>query len=357
MINSISTEPDLKGVVHKPTKGVPPAPQPLPGRGGLACKYRPSTAYCFRNVYCSEGVPCSMLVSGSIELQDVPGAHLDYVIEQHIGVIIGGDELSDPPPEIGRPAYYLPAVAMNVYETYVPESRRGQGVGRRLARAVFKVAETYGWYVQPSCTYIANTFLRGATGEEFEPLVLFTATADGKGVAARRAELTAMSIPTLKAMGGHGRNRNNNKPIIVERLLQLEFGQRRRRRAAAAACEAKCRSLCGIGCGGCAACGGRGYCGYDHPILPAATQASSPRSMRGSSCTTMVQRPRNGGHRLGSRSWAIVEPTYQARFDRSLRVRLRSSRRPGQKEKAESSQSTLQSRSTVSTPSRPVCVL
>ena len=272
-------EGDLKGVVHKPTKGVPAAAQPLPGRGGLSCYRRPSMAEgCMRSAHHS-GVSCSMLLGGTIELRDVPGAHLDYAVEFHIGVIVG-DELWDPPPEIDPPGYYSPAVAMNVYETFVPQDCRGQGIGRRLARAVFKVAELYGFFVLPTCTYIADSFLRGETAKEFDRRVLFTATAEGRGVAARRAELTAMTIPTLKAMGGHRRNRNNNKPIMVERLLHEEFGERRRLDDLTAAGEERCRSVRGLGCGGCAACGGRGYCGYDHPIPPDHTSLLPPDHAR-----------------------------------------------------------------------------
>ncbi|KAF8762557.1 hypothetical protein HU200_009332 [Digitaria exilis] len=56
--------------------------------------------------------------------------------------------------------YRLPSPAvMDMVHTYVPRSKRGQGVAARLCDAAFAHARDRGMRVVPTCSYISDTYL------------------------------------------------------------------------------------------------------------------------------------------------------------------------------------------------------
>ncbi|CAO2035051.1 unnamed protein product [Urochloa humidicola] len=57
-----------------------------------------------------------------------------------------------------RRAAGSPAV-MDMVHTYVPRSKRGQGLAARLCDAAFAHARSHGMRVVPTCSYISDTYL------------------------------------------------------------------------------------------------------------------------------------------------------------------------------------------------------
>nr|CAB3484532.1 unnamed protein product [Digitaria exilis] len=56
--------------------------------------------------------------------------------------------------------YRLPSPAvMDMVHTYVPRSKRGQGLAARLCDAAFAHARGRGMRVVPTCSYISDTYL------------------------------------------------------------------------------------------------------------------------------------------------------------------------------------------------------
>ncbi|CAO2042287.1 unnamed protein product, partial [Urochloa humidicola] len=56
--------------------------------------------------------------------------------------------------------YRLPSPAvMDMVHTYVPRSKRGQGLAARLCDAAFAHARSHGMRVVPTCSYISDTYL------------------------------------------------------------------------------------------------------------------------------------------------------------------------------------------------------
>ncbi|CAN6270173.1 unnamed protein product [Urochloa humidicola] len=56
--------------------------------------------------------------------------------------------------------YRLPSPAvMDMVHTYVPRSKRGQGLAARLCDAAFAHARSHGMLVVPTCSYISDTYL------------------------------------------------------------------------------------------------------------------------------------------------------------------------------------------------------
>nr|ACG45083.1 hypothetical protein [Zea mays] len=55
----------------------------------------------------------------------------------------------------GAPA----AAVMDLVHTYVPRSKRGQGLAARLCDAAFAHARARGMRVLPTCSYISDTYL------------------------------------------------------------------------------------------------------------------------------------------------------------------------------------------------------
>ncbi|XP_044324483.1 acetyltransferase At1g77540 [Triticum aestivum] len=49
--------------------------------------------------------------------------------------------------------------AMDMVHTYVPGSKRGQGLAARLCDAAFAHARRHGMRVIPTCSYISDTYL------------------------------------------------------------------------------------------------------------------------------------------------------------------------------------------------------
>ncbi|KAG2565122.1 hypothetical protein PVAP13_7NG025400 [Panicum virgatum] len=90
----------------------------------------------------------------------------------------GGREVEAPPPETesivwsedagrfqtpdGEPflEYRVPSPAvMDMVHTYVPRSKRGQGLAARFCDAAFAHARARGMRVLPTCSYITDTYL------------------------------------------------------------------------------------------------------------------------------------------------------------------------------------------------------
>ena len=59
--------------------------------------------------------------------------------------------------------------ALDLYHTYVPEVFRGRGIAERLCKTAFEYAKAEELTVIPSCSYIADTYLK--RHPEYEPLV------------------------------------------------------------------------------------------------------------------------------------------------------------------------------------------
>jgi predicted GNAT family acetyltransferase len=57
---------------------------------------------------------------------------------------------------------------IDLYHTYVPEVFRGRGVAERLCKAAFEYARANQLTVVPSCSYVADAYLR--RHPEYEPL-------------------------------------------------------------------------------------------------------------------------------------------------------------------------------------------
>ncbi|CAD6260860.1 unnamed protein product [Miscanthus lutarioriparius] len=51
------------------------------------------------------------------------------------------------------------AAVMDMVHTYVPRSKRGQGLAARLCDAAFAHASARGMRVLPTCSYISDTYL------------------------------------------------------------------------------------------------------------------------------------------------------------------------------------------------------
>jgi len=58
---------------------------------------------------------------------------------------------------------------LDLYHTYVPEVFRGRGIAEKLCKAGFEYAKANGFTVIPSCSYIAETYLK--RHPEYESLV------------------------------------------------------------------------------------------------------------------------------------------------------------------------------------------
>ncbi|CAN6235021.1 unnamed protein product [Urochloa humidicola] len=90
----------------------------------------------------------------------------------------GEQDVEAPPPEAGQIVwredagrfetpdgeafleYRLPSPAvMDMVHTYVPRSKRGQGLAARLCDAAFAHARGHGMRVVPTCSYISDTYL------------------------------------------------------------------------------------------------------------------------------------------------------------------------------------------------------
>ncbi len=65
--------------------------------------------------------------------------------------------------------YRLTGHEIDLYHTYVPEVFRGRGIAERLCKAAFEYAKAKGLTVLPSCSYIADAYLK--RHPEYEPLV------------------------------------------------------------------------------------------------------------------------------------------------------------------------------------------
>lgn len=57
---------------------------------------------------------------------------------------------------------------LDLYHTYVPEVFRGHGVAEKLCKAGFEYAKAHHLAVIPSCSYIADAYLK--RHPEYEPL-------------------------------------------------------------------------------------------------------------------------------------------------------------------------------------------
>ena len=57
---------------------------------------------------------------------------------------------------------------VDLYHTYVPEVFRGRGMAEKLCKAAFEYAKAEGLTVIPSCSYIADAYLKRHS--EYEPL-------------------------------------------------------------------------------------------------------------------------------------------------------------------------------------------
>ncbi|CAI5503647.1 unnamed protein product [Closterium sp. Naga37s-1] len=49
---------------------------------------------------------------------------------------------------------------MDITHTYVPPSRRGEGLAARLCEAACEYAKENGLYVRPTCSYVEETFMK-----------------------------------------------------------------------------------------------------------------------------------------------------------------------------------------------------
>lgn len=58
---------------------------------------------------------------------------------------------------------------LDLYHTYVPEVFRGRGIAEKLCKAAFEYAKTNQLTVIPSCSYIADAYLK--RHPEYESLV------------------------------------------------------------------------------------------------------------------------------------------------------------------------------------------
>ena len=56
--------------------------------------------------------------------------------------------------------YRLTGREIDLYHTYVPEVFRGRGVAERLCQAAFEHAKAQGLTVIPSCSYVADAYLK-----------------------------------------------------------------------------------------------------------------------------------------------------------------------------------------------------
>lgn len=65
--------------------------------------------------------------------------------------------------------YRLQGRELDLYHTYVPEVFRGRGIAEQLCRAAFEYAKANRLTVIPSCSYIADAYLK--RHPEYEPLV------------------------------------------------------------------------------------------------------------------------------------------------------------------------------------------
>lgn len=66
---------------------------------------------------------------------------------------------------------------LDLEHTFVPDSFRGQGVAKRLCVAAFQHAKEKGLLVQPTCSYISDTFL--PRNPEWNDLVVKAGTKSG----------------------------------------------------------------------------------------------------------------------------------------------------------------------------------
>ena len=57
---------------------------------------------------------------------------------------------------------------LDLYHTDVPEVFRGRGIAEQLCQAAFAYAKANGLAVIPSCSYVAETYLK--RHPEYEPL-------------------------------------------------------------------------------------------------------------------------------------------------------------------------------------------
>ena len=65
--------------------------------------------------------------------------------------------------------YRLQGGVLDLYHTYVPDVFRGRGIAERLCKAGFEHAKARKLTVMPSCSYIADVYLK--RHPEYEPLV------------------------------------------------------------------------------------------------------------------------------------------------------------------------------------------
>ena len=49
---------------------------------------------------------------------------------------------------------------LDFYQTYVPETLRGQGLAEQLCKAAFEYAKTHQLRVIPTCSYISGAYLK-----------------------------------------------------------------------------------------------------------------------------------------------------------------------------------------------------
>ena len=157
-------QPELAGVQHKFRMGNPAPPFELSGSTGRMHRYRGC-------------VPSRIPISGSLLLNDVDGAHLDYeIIINILAEPRGGSPQNDNEPKV--------AIVMCISETYVPRARRGRGIGAQLASAAFAIAAVRGWLVWPKCSYISDSFLGvdpEPTSADGKPLASLVVTPNQKG--------------------------------------------------------------------------------------------------------------------------------------------------------------------------------
>ena len=120
---------------------------------------------------------CRHVISGTLLLDEVDGAHLDYeIILNILAEPHGGLPQSDNEPKV--------AIVMCISETYVPRARRGRGIGAQLASAAFAIAAVRGWLVWPKCSYISDSFLGvdpEPTSADGKPLASLVVTPNQKG--------------------------------------------------------------------------------------------------------------------------------------------------------------------------------
>lgn len=56
--------------------------------------------------------------------------------------------------------YRLKGQELDLYHTYVPEAFRGRGMAEQLCKTAFEYAKRRGLIVVPSCSYIAEAYLK-----------------------------------------------------------------------------------------------------------------------------------------------------------------------------------------------------